>query len=53
MSVELERMDWENVKKTSEDEIRRLMIGMEVNRLVLDLANQKLEAFSSDVQQKT
>lgn len=44
--VKLERMDWENVKTAAEEELRRVLIGVEVNTAILQLSERKLESIS-------
>ena len=41
--VELERMDWEQVKKTVTEELRSHMLGIIINKKILEVAEKEIK----------
>jgi len=44
-TVELERMDWENVKNDTIEAMRKLLVSLEVNKRILSLCDDMLKKY--------
>jgi len=51
--VELERMDWEQVKESSKSAIRTAMLNYELGMLSLKKAEEELKKFPDEKEEKT